>query len=326
MSGFRTFRHTVPASRTEGGDFLEPNRAAEDFVRMTLAFLLLVSGPAAPPGSPLFPAGRSAAAAAAVPISEPGLAGYLCEPAFSVDHLYRQPAKPYLPRPGDIFLATDERFVARWGHVAGHSGAPHHSGIVFALPDGRLALLEGGPYGSRFVRVLDLPYQLHTYSAEKRVWIRQRTAPLIPEQSHRLTAFALATDGGHFANVRLWSQGNPLLRAKGPLRTPLFGRPFAAHFDPANPEEGMRRRYFCSELVIEACVAAGLLPADTSRPASMYPRELFFGTSRVPYIRDNLDMSEWAPPTRWTASAGVGPVLRQHPFVEGDAGSLRSRP
>jgi hypothetical protein len=283
------------------------------------------AGTIIPVGVTLPPA-RQAATAAAVPISEPGPTGYLCEPSFSLDHLLRLPARAYVPQPGDIFLATDQRFVARWGHVIGHSGAPHHSGIVFALPDGRLALLEGGPYGSRFVKVLDLPYQLQAYSAEKRVWIRPPAVPLTPEQSRRLTAFVLAADGGHFANLRLWSQGHPLLRAKGPLRTRLFGRPYAANFVPENPEEGMRRRYFCSELVVEACVAAQLLPADTTRPTSMYPRELFFGTSRIPYIRDNLDMSAWAPPSRWTAAPGVGPVLRRYPFVEGDDDSIRRGP
>lgn len=289
---------------------------------MSLAFVILTLGPVAPG----LPPARKTEAALKVPIAPPGPAGYLCQPAFCVDHEYRLPAREYVPQPGDIFLATDERFVARWGHVLGHSGAPHHSGIVFALPDGRTALLEGGPYGSRFIRVLDVGYQLQMYSSEKRVWIRQRAVPLTPDQSCRLTAFALAAADGPFAELRLWLQAHPLIKAKGIIRTRLFGRPYAANFDPADPEAGMRKKYFCSELVTEALVAARLLPADTTRPASMYPRELFFGTSRIPYIRDHLDMSAWDPPSRWSPTAGVGPTVRRHPFVEGDAGSIRSRP
>jgi hypothetical protein len=122
------------------------------------------------------------------------------------------------------------------------------------------------------------------------------------------------------------AQANPLLRAKGPVRTRFVGRPYAAHFDPADPDAGMRERYFCSELVTEACVAAGLLPPDTTRPPSMYPRELFFGTSRIPYIRDHLDMTAWLPPSRWTAYPGTEPVLEPHPFIDGDAGSIRRSP
>jgi hypothetical protein len=58
----------------------------------------------------------------------------------------------------------------------------------------------------------------------------------------------------------------------------------------------------------------------------MYPRELFFGTSRVPYIRNHLDMSGLQPPSRWTVYPGTEPMLPRHPFVEGDADSIRRSP
>jgi hypothetical protein len=58
----------------------------------------------------------------------------------------------------------------------------------------------------------------------------------------------------------------------------------------------------------------------------MYPRELFLSTSRIPYIRERLDMSGWQPPCRWTVYPGHEPMLRQHPFVEGDADSIRRSP
>jgi hypothetical protein len=252
--------------------------------------------------------------------------GFLYRPAFSVDYELRQPAEGYVPQPGDIFLATDERLFARVAHLVGHSGAPHHSGIIFALPDGRPALLEGGPDNSWYVRVLDLSHQLEFYGSLKRVWIRRRAEPLTPDESARLTAFALAAADRQFAELRLWSQGNPLVKAKGPVRTAFVGRPHAAAFDPAVPGSGMRTRYFCSELVTEACVAAGLLPADTTRPPSMYPRELFFGSSRIPYLERHLDMSAWCPPARWTAAPGAEPDIRRHPFIDGDAGGIRRGP
>lgn len=269
-------------------------------------------------------AGNLKLGAASAPAGSP--IGSLYQPAFSVDYELRLPAQEYVPQPGDVFLATDERIVARVAHLTVHSGAPHHSGIVFALPDGSPALLEGGPDNSWYVRVLDLKQQLEFYGSKKRIWIRQRAVQLTPEQSQRLTAFALAAADRQFAEARLVLQGYFVTRAKGPVRTAFVGRPHAAHFDPASPDAGMRQRYYCSELVTEACVAAELLPADTTRPPSMYPRELFFGSSRIPYIRNHLDMSAWHPPARWTLAPGTEPDISRRTFIDGDAGSMRRSP
>jgi hypothetical protein len=272
---------------------------------MPLAFLLLASLP----GDPLeLPAG-----------------GYLYQPAFCIDYELRGPVCPYIPQPGDIYLATEDWFLARFGHKVVHSGAPHHSGIVFARPDGRLALLEGGPESTLHIRLLDLIPQLTKYFATRRVWIRPRRVPLTAEQSRRLTAFALAVADRHFAAVRMVLEAGPF-RKKGPLRTPLVGRPHAACFDPDNPEPGLRRKYYCSELVVEACVAACLLDAETTRPMATYPRELFFGSSRIPYLRNHLDMSEWCPPARWTPCPGTEPELLRRPWIDGDAGHSRPGP
>ena len=279
---------------------------------MSFAALLLAFAPGSQPGENPPPSDYS-----------PG--GYLYQPAFSVDYELRQPVRPYVPQPGDIYLATEDWFIARAGHTIVYSGAPHHSGIVVAMPDGSMALLEGGPDSTLYLRVLDLMPRLDHYYQTKRVWIRQRCVPLTPEQSYRLTAFALAAKDRHFAAVRMVKE-NSFMHAKGRIRTRLFGHPHAANFDPQNPEPGMRKKYFCSELVTEACVAAWLLPADTSRPTSMYPREWFFGSSRIPYIRNNLDMSAWYPPARWTPLPGTEPYIRKMPFIDGDANSIRRSP
>lgn len=273
---------------------------------MALAALLLALGPSSPPGP-----------------DAPN--GYLYAPAFEIDYALRGPARAYTPQPGDIYLATEDWFIARFGHFLVHSGAPHHSGIVFALPDGRLALLEGGPDNTLHIRALDLIPQITHYADTKRVWIRQRAVPLTPEQSRRLTTFALAAADREFAAVRMVME-NSQLRSKGLIRTRFIGRPRAANFTPENPEPGMRKKYYCSELVSEACVAAGLLDPHTTRPPSMYPRELFFGTSRIPYIRRNLDMGEWCPPARWTPEPFVQPYIRPRPFIDGDTESIRRKP
>jgi hypothetical protein len=232
---------------------------------------------------------------------------YLYQPAFCLDHELRGPPLPYVPGPGDIFLATDRGFWAKLGHRAALTAAPQHSGMVLALPDGRLGLLEGGPNNTVHVRINDLIPQLQSYAVQERVWIRRRRVPLTPEQSAALTAFALGADGKPFAVLRMLGQATPL-RSRGPVRTRWLGGP-----------HGERWSYYCSELVTEVCVAAGLLDPATTRPAAMYPRDLFFGRSTNRYIDCHLDMSAWDPPARWTLCPGTEPAIRHRPRLDGDS-------
>jgi hypothetical protein len=139
------------------------------------------------------------------------------------------------------------------------------------------------------VETLDPLQHMHNHvAAGDRVWVRRRRLPLTPEQSARLTAFAEAQDGKPFAVVRLAAQVTPF-RSRGPLRTWFVGGP-----------HGDRRSWFCSELVVECCVAAGLMDPATARPAATYPRDLFFGRSLNLYLDSHLDLEPgWWPPARW---------------------------
>jgi hypothetical protein len=216
---------------------------------------------------------------------------YLWRPAYCLDDVLRGPAVPYVPQPGDLFLATDRALWSRAGHwLAGGAGV-HHSAILFQRRDGRVGLLEAGPFYSVRVEVLDpLDHVREHVGKGDRVWIRRRCLPLTPEQTARLTAFAEAQEGKSFAILRLLRQLTPF-RSRGPVRTAFLGR-----------SHGERQRYFCSELVLEACLAAGLLDPDTTRPAATYPRDLFFGRSKNPYLDKHLNLEEagWCPPARWT--------------------------
>ena len=233
---------------------------------------------------------------------------FLYQPAFCMDYVLRAPAEPYCPQPGDLFLCTGREMWAKLGHWAAGTGAPQHSGIVVLRPDGTLGLLEGGPHNTLHCRVLDALPQLESYAEIERVWIRRRRVPLTPEQCARLTAFALATDGKRFAFFRMLGQLTPL-RSRGSWRTQYVGGP-----------HGDRRTYFCSELVTEACVAAGLLDPATTRPSAMYPRDLFFGRSQNRFIDEHLDMSCWDPPARWTACPGAEPDIgKRHPRLDGES-------
>lgn len=215
---------------------------------------------------------------------------YLYQPAFCIDYVLREPAEAYVPQPGDIMLRLDNSKFWRVTHYMALAFDPNGSAIIFARPDGSLAVLEAGPKDTLWVRTLDMLPHLADYASEGRVWIRRRKVPLTPEQSRCLTEFAMAQDGKKFALIRLGGQLTPL-RSRGPLRTYFLGKP--------NPE---RSTYFCSELVTTACAVSGLLDWDRTRPSATYPHDLFFGKSWNPYINSHLDINEfWYPPARWTS-------------------------
>jgi hypothetical protein len=217
-------------------------------------------------------------------------ASYLYQPAFCIDDELRAPAEAYLPQPGDIMLRLDGSKFWRITHYMALAFDPNGSGIVVARPDGSLAVLEAGPNDCMWIRTVDLLPHLREYADEGKVWIRKRCVPLTPEQSEQLTAFAMAQENKLFALQRLGLQLTPF-RTRGPLRTRFVGK---AH-------GGKRISYFCSELVCEACVAAGLLDAERTRPSATYPYDLFYGRSWNLFIDKHLDINAgWHSPARWT--------------------------
>ncbi len=221
------------------------------------------------------------------------LRSYLWQPSYELDYALRAPARPYWPQPGDIVLSTDGSFFWLVMHNLAGTSHPTHSMIVFAFPDGRPGILEAGPHDSLKVRTLEALPHLLSYERDGRVWVRQRAKPLSPEQSARLTEFALAVDGRNFALLRLAGQLTPL-RSRGPLRTYFLGRP-----------QGLRHRdFFCSELVVEAAVYAGLLDPQIARPSATYPRDLFMDRSVNLYLNRHFRLApDWEPPARWTSWA-----------------------
>jgi hypothetical protein len=226
---------------------------------------------------------------------------YLYQPAYKCDDVLRGPARAYTPQPGDIMLATDPNVFWTWTHWIAGCGQPHNSGIVVARPDGSLGLLEAGPNDTLHCRILDLLPHLTEYAGKGPVWLRRRAVPLTPEQCARLTEFAMAQDGKRFALIRLAGQLT-LLRSRGPFRTYFVGGP-----------HGARSSYFCSELVTETCVAAGLLDPVTTRPAATYPHELFFDSSVNFYLNRHFRLApDWDPPARWMPDVSPGTPMVNH--------------
>jgi hypothetical protein len=63
---------------------------------------------------------------------------------------------------------------------------------------------------------------------------------------------------------------------------------------------GDRHAYFCSELVTESAVAAGLIDPTIARPSATYPHDLFFDRSYNLYISRHYRLQDcWYPPARW---------------------------
>jgi len=220
-------------------------------------------------------------------------AGYLCQPAYAIDEEIRGPIERYVPQPGDIFMSTDRSFFIQWGHKLALSGQPNHSGLVIALPDGRPAILEAGPFNGLRVEILDLRHDLQTHEERgEKSWIRKRRTPLTKEQSEQLTAWATAQNGKRFAAGRMMAQLT-IFRSRGPLRTYVLGGP-----------HGERDGYFCAELVMESCVHVGLLSPDTTRPCATYPQDMFFDKSYNLYLNNHFTLADgWHPPSRWLGQA-----------------------
>jgi hypothetical protein len=215
----------------------------------------------------------------------------LWHPIFKEDELLRLPTREYAPQPGDIVLSADTSTFWLVMHNLAGTSHPTHSMIVFALPDGQMGILEGGPHDTIRCRVLEALPHMYSYEAEGRVWVRRRACPLTPEQSARLTEFALATKDRDFSIRRLAMQLTPF-RSRGPIRTAFCGKPNGLD----------REAYYCSELVCEACVYAGLMDPQTTRPSATFPRDLFMDHSPNPYLNKHLKLApDWDPPARWTS-------------------------
>ncbi len=216
---------------------------------------------------------------------------YLYEPAACLDDALHGVPRPYCPQPGDIVLSTDRSRIICGGHWLAGSRGVHHSALVIALPDGRPAVLEAGPFNTLRIELL-APFVLLTGHEQRgeQVWVRQRRVPLTAEQSARLTAWALEQEGRPFAVLRMLGQMTPL-RCRGPLRTYWLGQ-----------VHGQRHSYFCAELVTESLVAAGLVDAADARPCATYPRDLFLDHSSNRFIDAHPILAAcWFAPARWTS-------------------------
>lgn len=213
---------------------------------------------------------------------------YLYEPNYCLDYALRGKATAYLPQPGDILLATDKNKFWKVTHDLAFAFEPHNSAIIVRRRDGRLGILEAGPNDTIWIKILDMLPHLKEYADKGPVWIRKRKTPLTAEQDALLTEWAEKQCGKRFALGRLAVQLT-IFRDRGPFRTEFMGKP-----------HGDRASFFCSELVTESCVYAGLIDRETARPSATYPHDLFFDRSYNRYINQFPPLvHDWEPPARW---------------------------
>src|SRR2546421_5927784 len=113
------------------------------------------------------------------PARVPGTEGsFLYRPAFCLDEVLRGPAEAYLPQPGDLMLRMDGSVFWRVTHYLALAFDPNGSGIVFARPDGSLAVLEAGPHDTKGGSTPDLLPHLRGYAPAGKVWVPKRRVPL----------------------------------------------------------------------------------------------------------------------------------------------------
>jgi hypothetical protein len=185
--------------------------------------------------------------------------------------------EPYRPRAGDVVLYDAKApILSRLYRLIGTDG-PLHAGIVFRRPDGSCALLEAGPNLVPRVFVLDVDKRMREY--EGTVLVRRLRKPLDEDASKKLTEFCLAQEGKSYAVLRVVLLSSPL-RPRGWLQ-PYLGK---TALD--------RNRWFCSELVVAAASAAGVLDPKTFHANAVFPRDLCF--DETVNLRDFYE-----PPLLW---------------------------
>jgi hypothetical protein len=219
---------------------------------------------------------------------EKAIDSYLYDPSYCLDEVIRGKPRAYVPQPGDVMLATDKNKFWKVTHDLALAFEPHNSAIIVQRYDGSLGILEAGPNDTIWVKISPLLPHLKEYADKGPVWIRKRHTPLTAEQNACLTDWAERQYGKRFALGRLALQLTPF-RDRGPFRTEFMGKP-----------HGDRNSFFCSELVMESCVTAGLVDRETARPSATYPHDLFFDHSHNRYISKHVPLiHDWDPPARW---------------------------
>lgn len=217
---------------------------------------------------------------------------YLAQPEFSLNYTPTTPLTWYAAQPGDIVLSTTNKQWATLKYALAFTWKPTHVGIVVRMNDGQMGLLEAGGGDTNDTHVMPLAERIKR-ETDAAIWIRRPRVPLSAQQSADLTNFANLVNGLPYAKRRQILQGT-IFRTRGPIRTFFIGKP-----------EGIKQDYICSEVVVEALVASGLINPETARPSATFPRDLFYDRSLNLFIHLHPVLGDaWEPPALLVQSPG----------------------
>jgi hypothetical protein len=167
---------------------------------------------------------------------------------------------PYEPHEGDVIFFDDQSKFWEFLYWIGHTAPPFHTGLVVKKPDGTLSVLESGPDDTLHVYIFEASERLHTFKGI--VQVRRCKVPLTPEQSCKLTEFALAQEGKRYAMWRLLLQGTPIKLRGGPCRCAMAGTWYK------------RQRWLCTEIVVAGAELVGLMDPHVIKACNTYPLDL----------------------------------------------------
>ena len=123
---------------------------------------------------------------------------FLWQPSYKEDKILRGPTRPYVPQPGDIVMSADGSVFWKLMHNLAGTSHPTHSMIVFAMPDGRMAILEGGPHDTMKCRISNDPMPMPALVLTLRTIFKHRTdTPFTSSQTVRLSRCVYGVAGSH---------------------------------------------------------------------------------------------------------------------------------
>ena len=223
----------------------------------------------------------------------PSTVGELSQPQSGCHSRSQGPQSGYRPAVGDIVLSVTENRRISLMYRLVLVGIPTHAGIVVRMPGGELGILEAGGGGEFRTRTTPLEARF-ARSGDRTVWVRQRSAPLTPEQEGKLNEFALLSENTGYSKGRAFDLAWFSLRGlRGPIRTFFDGKP-----------KGVRGDSVCSEIVVEALAYAGIIDAETARPSATAPRDFLLDRSLNLYIHRHPPLAcGWLPPAIWIPDA-----------------------
>jgi hypothetical protein len=221
--------------------------------------------------------------AAAVPPDPAG--SYLLSEVRGPDGVSRPRVEAYSPQEGDLVFFHKHSVIYGAGFLVAGSRAPYHVTIVVKRHDGTPAILEATFDREWPSRVCLVGVQEDFQGFTGNIWVRRAKRALTPEQSTKLTEFALAQQGKGFCFGRMLWEATPF-SARTPLANKLFGRTVLD-----------RDTWICSELIVAAGTVAGLFDPTVHHSNAILPADL--------YDDRHYDLSAtWMPAAKWSSTPG----------------------